>query len=265
MKKGTRLVAFLLVFGALSSCAVLKRLRSSSDYIEKEGGLFIEMIAVEGGTFLMGSDERDSITNSDELPVHSVMLDDYYMSAYEITNEQYLVFCQATKRELPYEAEKRRGDSPAVHVSWDDANDFCQWLSGVSNKNYRLPSEAEWEYAARGGLESKGYIYAGGDILENVAAFSIGSVGKKKPNELGIYDMSGSVWEWCLDAYNAGYYKNSPKENPINLKPSINRVARGGGWSSAPKYHRISNRDNDNFTRTDNDLGFRIVLTKERE
>ncbi len=266
--------ALIIIFlTSLSSCTPL-RLFYSCDYREKTKKLDIKFIKVAGGEFFMGGNKEDSSTCEDELPLHGVKLDTYYISAYEITNEQYSIFCYDTGRELPYGAKKRSPNSPVVYVSWVDAVDFCKWLSDISNKDYRLPTEAEWEYAARGGVKSKGYIYAGGNDINKVATFDlsdfnmqdsldlkiIDDIGKKKPNELGVYDMSGSVWEWCYDTYCNHYYISSPKENPINIAPSLNRVARGGGWSSTSEIHRIPNRDHDYFLRTDIDLGFRIVL-----
>lgn len=276
----TTAVLVIIFLTSLFSCTPL-RLFHSYEYREKTKELDIKFIKVAGGEFFMGGNKEDSSTCEDELPLHGVKLDTYYISAYEVTNEQYSIFCYDTGRKLPYDAKNRSPNSPVVYVSWVDAVDFCKWLSEISNKDYRLPTEAEWEYAARGGIKSKGYIYAGSDDINKVATFVtsdlsiqdslhlhlkvIDNVGKKKPNELGIYDMSGSVWEWCYDTYGKHYYISSPKENPINIAHSPNRVARGAGWLNTPNFHRISNRDHDYFLRTDMDLGFRIVLVRNEK
>ncbi len=260
---------------AVLSCSTLRK-SGINTYEENVKGLDIELTEVIGGEFLMGGNEEDSTTFIDELPLHNVKLHSYYISTYEITNQQYSIFCKETRRELPQGSKDRSPNSPAIYVSWDDAAEFCRWLSEISNKEYRLPTEAEWEYAARGGIKSKGYKYAGSNDINEVSNYDdaimlnddslnlkiIDQVGQKRPNELGIYDMSGSVWEWCYDGYSDDYYSESPKENPINLDQSLGKVARGGGWLNTPKYHLISNRDHDLYSAADVDLGFRVVLVK---
>ncbi len=130
---------------------------------------------------------------------------------------------------------------------------------------YRLPTEAEWEYAARGGNQSQGYTYSGGNNLDDVAWYGYNSgsvtheVGTKQPNELGIYDMSGNVWEWCNDWYDGNYYSNSPIYNPKGPSSGSRRVRRGGGWSREPNCCRVADRDYDFPTSSYGDLGFRIA------
>ncbi len=176
---------------------------------------------------------------------------------------------------------------PMQKVSWYDAVKYCNWLSeknglqkcytidgentkcDFSKNGYRLPTEAEWEFAARGGNESKNYIYAGSDNIKDVAWYDITTslarpydVGTKAPNELGIYDMSGNVWEWCNDFYAANYYKYSPKENPKGAAPTIYRVLRGGSWHYRAALARIADRDGPKPGFTNFNYGFRIVRSK---
>ena len=267
-----------IICGALFSCSTLRQSRINT-YEENVKGLDLELTEVIGGEFLMGGDKEDSTTFEDELPLHSVKLNTYYISTYEVTNEQYSIFCKGTGRELPVGAKDRAPNSSAIYISWDDAAEFCKWLSEISNKEYRLPTEAEWEYAARGGVKSKGYKYAGSNDVNEVSTYDNGDimlnndsldlniirkVGQKRPNELGLYDMSGSVWEWCYDSYSDDYYSECPKENPLNLDQSLSKVARGGGWLNTPKYHLISNRDHDLYSAKDVDLGFRVVLISDK-
>jgi formylglycine-generating enzyme required for sulfatase activity len=188
------------------------------------------MVLVEGGTFSMGG--SDSESSNDEKPVHQVYVDAFYMDTYEVTVAQYRKFCNATGRAMP-QAPSRTwiDDNPIVNVSWDDANAYARWAGK------RLPTEAEWEYAARGGNKSIGYKYSGSNNIDDVAWYgnnsgSTHSVGQKKQNELGIYDMSGNVWEWCADWYDENYYKNSPDRNPKGPSTGTYRVLRGGSWDN---------------------------------
>ncbi len=209
------------------------------EQIVKKNVFKIEMILVKGGWFGMGSDSG----NNDEKPVHRVWVDDFYIGNYEVTFAEYDKFCEATGRNKPSDEGWGRGNRPVIHVSWDDAKAYCEWAGG------RLPTEAEWEYAARGGEKSGGYKYSGGDDIEKVAWY-IGNTnnkthpaGEKSPNELGIYDMSGNVWEWCADIYGKNYYSESPERNPQGPKRGKARVLRGGSWSSFTNNCRISERN----------------------
>jgi len=251
----------------------------------------IEMVYVEGGTFTMGDTWGDGY--DDEKPVHQVTLSyDFYIGKYETTFDEYDAFCDATGRSKPDDKGWGRGSRPVIYVSWNDAIAYCNWLSeneGLSkaydsqgnllDKNgriavdisyvegYRLPTEAEWEYAARGGKQSKGYKYSGGDEVYFVAWYDENSgghthdVGTTHPNELGIYDMSGNVWEWCSDWYDSGYYAKSPTTNPYNYTPGSGRVLRGGSWLHFATYVRVAYRNFNSPTYTRSDLGFRIART----
>ena len=186
-------------------------------------GVSFEMIFVEGGTFQMGSNDGDD----DEKPVHSVTLSDYYIGQTEVTQELW----QAVMGSNPAIFEK--GPTlPVYYVSWNDCQEFISKLNRLTGGRFRLPTEAEWEYAARGGNKSRGYKYSGSDNLGSVAWYKDNSgdevhpVGSKSPNELGLYDMSGNVYEWCSDWY--GSYPSSPQTNPTGASSGSRRVLRGG-------------------------------------
>ena len=241
------------------------------------------MIAVKGGTFQLGSNEG----NDDEKPIHRVTLNDFYIGKYELTVGQYLQFCTETNTNWPEWLEKgndyhvetgkdayyknlgyqRKGSEnlPIVGVSWNDATAYCQWLSSKTNKNYRLPTEAEWEYAARGGNQSKGFTYSGSNTVGDVAWYTENSgskthtVGTKGVNELGIYDMSGNVWEWCSDWYDENYYKNSAAQNPKGAQSGSLRVLRGGSWNDTDYYCRSSFRYWIDPVNRFIDVGFRLA------
>jgi len=225
----------------------------------------IEMVYVEGGTFRMGSNDGDS----DEKPVHTVTVDGFYIGKYEVTVSQYLQFAKETNSHYPEWLEsgsvyniyhgtdnhyKKFGSAltnenhPIIGISWHDAKAYCEWLSRKTGMKYRLPTEAQWEFAARGGNKSRGYIYSGSYTIGEVAWYTENSngkthpVGQKKANELGIYDMSGNVWEWCADWYAGDYYADSPRYNPENKTQTSGRVGRGGGWFSYPGYCRVADR-----------------------
>ena len=236
------------------------------------------MVYVEGGSFQMGSD-----AGSDESPVHSVRVDSFYMAETEVTFDQYDAYCDDQGISKPGDWGWGRGSRPVIYVSWYDAVKYCNWLSeqaglpkaysisGTSvnwNQNaegYRLPTEAEWEYAVRGGKQSRGYKYAGSNNVGEVGWYDGNSsktkpVKGKKANELGLYDMSGNVWEWCWDWYDSNYYSSSPGANPTGPSSGSRRVLRGGSWSYNPEYLRVANRIYDSPGVSNYDLGFRLVL-----
>jgi formylglycine-generating enzyme required for sulfatase activity len=146
-----------------------------------------------------------------------------------------------------------------IHVSWNDAKAYCDWAGG------RLPSEAEWEYAAKGGSSSLGYKYAGGNLVMKVAWYVFDSggktnpVGTKLPNELNLYEMSGNVWEWCSDWYDGNYYRSSPERNPQGPSAGTYRILRGGSWYDFPKDVRSAHRYRRDPDATSNNFGFRLV------
>jgi len=247
-----------------------------------------ELVYVEGGSFIMGDTWGDGY--SDEKPTHKVTFTyDFYIGRCEVTFSEYDTFCEVIGRSKPGNRRLVRGQRPVIYVSWRNTTAYCNWLSEKeklpkaydSNGNlldkdgrittdpskvvgYRLPTEAEWEYTARGGNLSKGYKYAGSNNVNDVAWYSENSggktqeVGMKAPNELGLYDMSGNVWEWCSDWY--GSYSSSAQTNPYNNSGS-GRVLRGGSWRSFATYIQVAFRLNVTPTSADYDLGFRIART----
>jgi sulfatase modifying factor 1 len=221
------------------------------------------MIKIKGGSFTIGG------TENDEKPVHSVTVDDFSMGKYEITVAQYKAFCKATGRTMPKTPSWGVKDNyPIVNVNFNDATDYCNWLSKVTSKKYRLPTEGEWEYAARGGTKSKTFLYSGSNTIDELgwnssnAGDQAQAVGLKKPNELGLYDMSGNVMEWCNDWYNDSYYATSPTKNPQGPKSGSNRVLRGGSWYHSPSFCRVAFRSGNRPSDRYDSRGFRVVLSK---
>jgi formylglycine-generating enzyme required for sulfatase activity len=219
------------------------------------------MIAIAGGSFTMGSNSGES----DEKPTHTVTVSSFSMGKYEITVAEYKAFCTAAGRTMPDAPSWGWNDKhPIVNVNFNDANAYCNWLSETTGQNYRLPTEAEWEYAARGGQKSNGYTYSGGNDLEEVgwssdnAGGQTQAVGRKSPNELGLYDMSGNVWEWCKDWY--GTYAADAQTNPRGPSSGIDRVLRGGSWYYAAAYCRVAFRTYYSPEYRNYRYGFRVVL-----
>ena len=221
--------------------------------------LIANMVKVEGSTFTMGATpEQGNDAYEYERPAHQVTLSDYYIGRYEVTQKEW----QAVMGDNP---SKFYGDNlPVENVSWNDCQDFINKLNQLTGLKFRLPTEAQWEYAARGGKQSKGYKYSGSDKIRDVAWYYGNSgikthkVGTKHPNELGIYDMSGNVWEWCGDCYYS--YSSSAQTNPTGPSSGSARVLRGGGWYSYARGCRVSNRGRNFPSSRYNGSGFRVVL-----
>ena len=223
-------------------------------------GVEFKMVKVEGGTFQMGAtSEQGSDAESDEVPVHSVTLFDYYIGQTQVTQELW----EAVMGSNPsyFKGDNRR---PVEKVSWDDCQEFIEKLNRLTGKNFRLPTEAEWEYAARGGNKSRGYKYSGSNNPDAVAWYYYNSGGKTHPvaqkqaNELGLYDMSGNVYEWCKDWY--GGYSSNSQNNPIGASTGSYRVLRGGSWSNCAGYVRVSFRYNFTPDYRNSNYGLRLVL-----
>ena len=223
-------------------------------------GVAFKMVKVAGGTFQMGAtSEQGSDAYDDEYPVHSVTLSDYYIGQTEVTQELWEAVMGSNPSEF-------KGDNqcPVEKVSWEDCQEFIKKLNRLTGKNFRLPTEAEWEYAARGGNKSKGYKYSGSNNPDIVAWYDDISRGKTHPvaqkqaNELGLYDMSGNVWEWCKDWYD-GYSSNS-QNNPIGASTGSFRVLRGGGWFNGARSVRVSLRYYDAPDIRDLYYGLRLAL-----
>lgn len=240
----------------------------------------LTLIEVEGGSFIMGTEEGEK----NERPAHEVTVGDFYISSTEITQAQWV----EVMGENPVAEDSSYGvgeEYPVYLVSWTDAVAFCNAMSerdgldpaysgsgsgltcDFTSEGYRLPTEAEWEYAARGGAESAGYLYAGSNDLDEVGWYSLNSdgashpVGTKAPNELGIYDMSGNLWEWCWDYYGARYYEEAPSDFPTGPESATYRVLRGGSRAIVEKSNRVYFRYY-GAHRSDESTGFRVVRTQ---
>ena len=224
-------------------------------------GVSFDMIAVEGGTFTMGATaEQASDAYSDEKPTHQVTLSSYYIGKTEVTQELW----QAVMGSNP--SGFSGANLPVEKVSWEDCQIFIAILNELTGKYFRLPTEAEWEYAARGGSKSQGYKYSGSNTVDDVAWYPSNSSSKthpvatKAPNELGIYDMSGNVLEWCSDWYSSSYYSSSSQYNPTGPASGSRRVYRGGSWGSSARLCRISYRDYNGPSYRFYNLGLRLAL-----
>ncbi|MCL2131340.1 MAG: SUMF1/EgtB/PvdO family nonheme iron enzyme [Lentimicrobiaceae bacterium] len=232
-----------------ANCAVTVR----NLYIEDP-----EMVFVEGGIFTMGCTFDECWDDGRELPTHQVTLSSFKIAKCLVTQKQWISIMGKNPSQF------KGDDLPVEMVSWEDVQTFIQKLNIITGKHYRLPTEAEWEYAARGGNKSRGYKYSGGSDLNTVAWYWGNSgnqthpVGTKMANELEIYDMTGNVWEWCQDRY--GSYNNSPVTNPQGPNYGINRVLRGGCWHSATTFCRISDRTGAIPSYRGNNSGFRLAL-----
>jgi len=263
----------------------------------------MEFIFVKGGCYRMGNTfkSREDKSLSDhqiyledfapaiyEEPVHEVCVSDFYLGKYEVTNREYRQFTLETGSHLP-EWEENEGnesaytgiskhyaplgdaltadDHPVVGISWHDAAAFTEWLSQKTGRTFRLPTEAQWEFAARSG--GKNEKWAGTNDLSSLPKYAwLGdnakdktqAVGKKLPNGLGFYDMSGNVWEWCQDWYEDHYYGSSPRNNPQGPPVGTTRVLRGGSWISIPATVRAANRDWGYPSSRTSIYGFRVAM-----
>lgn len=231
-------------------------------------GIEFNMIFVEGGTFKMGATpEQGDDADDNEKPVHTVTLSDYYIGETPVTQGLW----KAVMDNNP--SYFKHGDYyPVEQVSWNDAQDFIKKLNSKTGKSFCLPTEAEWEFAARGGNFGKGFRYSGGNDLDKVAVYEQNAdssspdnpacgthpVKTKDCNELGIYDMSGNVWEWCQDSY--GDYSSRPVNNPLPDSTNPARVIRGGSWHAVASFCRVSTRQYNNPDFCNYNLGFRLGL-----
>ena len=241
------------LIGILGFDDVVVEAKRGETFVETAKCINLKMIYVEGGTFAMGSNSGES----DEKPIHNVTLDSYYIGETEITQAQWRAVMGSNPS--AYKGDNR----PVEKVSWNDAKEFCKKLSELTGKRYVLPTEAQWEYAARGGNQSKGYTYSGSNNIDEVAIYDVYSskhsnVKSKKPNELGIYDMSGNVWEWCSDWYSSSY-SSSSQTNPQGPTSGSYRVLRGGSWGGIAGSCRVAYRDYDYPSNAFNNYGFRVV------
>ena len=226
-------------------------------------GVKFEMVAVEGGTFLMGGSEQKGVIREDELPQHEVTLDNYKIGKYEVTQALW----EAVMGDVPY--GNQGPDYPVGNVSWYDAQAFIRQLNALTGRKFRLPTEAEWEYAARGGKKSHGYDFAGSPYPQGVAQYGYDDmrtrpVARYSPNELGLYDMSGNAWEWCQDRL--GPYNSTAQRDPAGpefLQENETmelRIMRGGSVATTPDKCRVTNRNKFDPSRFRTTIGFRLAL-----
>ena len=233
-------------------------------------GVSFKMVPIQGGTFTMGATaEQGTAYESDERPTHQVKLNNYSIGATEVTQELW----QAVMGDNPSEFTGNL-QRPVENVSWYDCKTFITKLNQLTGRTFRLPTEAEWEYAARGGNKTKKYMYSGSNTIGDVAWYEVNAynvdfddpaygphaVGTKLANELGIHDMSGNVWEWCQDWYSDSYYTSKPVTNPTGPNSGISRVFRGGSWDYYAKDCRVSNRSSSKPEYLFNYLGLRLAL-----
>ena len=237
-------------------------------------GVTFKMVAVEGGTFTMGATaEQGSDANSIEYPLHQVTLSSFYIGETEVTQALWLAVMGSNPSYFtPSNNYAENLQRPVEQVSWNDCQTFISRLNELTGKTFRLPTEAEWEFAARGGNKSKGYKYAGSNNINEVAwywdnipsqssgttGYGTQTVATRMPNELGLYDMSGNVWEWCQDWY--GSYSSGAQTNPIGPASGSYRVFRGGSWYYNARHCRVSRRSSRSPTNRDLNLGFRLAL-----
>lgn len=246
-------------------------------------GHSFDMLLVQGGAFHMGSDKTaDPVAFDDEQPQHKVTVSDYYMGQFPVTQALWKAVMGAANNPSFFTGDQK----PVELVSWNDivtgdpASNMPAFLETLNEKTkisrppgltFRLPTEAEWEYAARGGRASKGYRYAGSDKLLEVGWFDNNSHGETKPvgllapNELGLYDMSGNVWEWCTDWFDSNYYSQCAEqdavENPHGPAQGTGRVYRGGGWLNIARICRAANRGHWRPDHRLHGFGFRLALS----
>jgi formylglycine-generating enzyme required for sulfatase activity len=223
------------------------------------------MVRVRGGTFTMGcTTEQGSDCDSDEKPAHQVTVSDFYIGKYEVSRKEWREVMGGDPPEFWF---KGCDACPVGGVSWDDIQQFISKLNAKTGKTYRLPTEAEWEYAARGGLQSRGYKYAGSNSLDEVAWYDGNSgiesqpVGQKKANELGLYDMSGNVDEWCVDDWHDSYF-GAPSTGRawVDSPRASCRVFRGGSSFLHAQFCRVSFRSYSSPSTRGGNLGFRLAL-----
>ena len=234
----------------------------------------LEMIYIPAGEFLMGSD--DLLAPENEKPLHKVFLDGYWIGKYEITFDQFDTFCQKTglyskglinKRNTPVDEGWGRGNRPVIHVSWKDASEYCKWLAEATGLNFKLPTEAQWEKAARG-TDSRRFSWGSREPDKKLANF--GSPGNRRTTPVnhfpegaspyGVMDMNGNIMEWCRDHYQENYYTDSPKKNPTGPEAGKTYSKRGGAFNHEARDINSTCRSGNSASYHSNYLGFRVVM-----
>ncbi len=239
--------------------AKLRSLESTHQRTEASDETEKDMQFIKGGCFDMGDIFGDG--SGDEKPVHKVCVSDFYMGKTEVTQKQWIDVMGNNPSKFKCD------DCPVERVNWDDVQDFMKKLNKATGMNYRLPTEAEWEYAARSGGSNEKWVGTGKESELGTYAWYSGNsrssthaVAGKEPNGLGLYDMMGNVWEWCSDLYDSDYYENSPAKNPQGPSDGLHRVIRGGGWRSKAKSLRTTERNYfDPSSKKFSDIGFRLA------
>ena len=252
--------------------ALLLALSITLSFAQGSGHTWPEMVKIEGDSFMLGANEKDLKAERDEKPARKVDVASFYMSKFEVTVWEWKEYTKATRKKMPPMQKWGWNDElPITNITWIDAIEFCNWLSKKHGYNeayfkdgpsyicdfdsngYRLPTEAEWEFAAQGGKNGKGYKYAGSNDLDliswnvNNSEAKPHTYGTKYANELGIYDLSGNVWEWCWDIYDENHFKavkDGYVQDPNARGPQRGkkRIVKGGSWDSKPSFCRISNK-----------------------
>ncbi|MGN1242561.1 MAG: formylglycine-generating enzyme family protein [Alloprevotella sp.] len=221
-------------------------------------GVSFKMIAVKGGTFTMGATSEQTGAFSNESPTHSVTLSDYYIGETEVTQELWTAVMGSNPSNFTGNMQR-----PVEKVSWNDCQTFISKLNELTGETFRLPTEAQWEYAARGGNQAQGRLYSGSNTIDDVAWYTSNSsstthpVKTKAPNELGIYDMSGNVWEWCSDWY--GSSSSAAQTDPTGPSTGSHRVLRGGSWSDNATHCRVAYRVSYTPASSISNLGLRLA------
>ena len=245
--------------GSVTFESKTRTFKTNNNFSFTVNGVSFDMVYVEGGSFDMGATlEQGSGAGSDEKPVHRVTLIDYYIGKCEVTQELWKAVMGSNPSNF------KGAQNPVERVSWNDSQEFVSRLNSLTGMTFRIPTEAEWEYAARGGNKSSHYKYSGSDNIYDVAWYDNNSgswyhaVGTKTANELGIYDMSGNVSEWCSDWY--GGYSTGAQTNPQGPSSGSRRVLRGGSWDDYASCCRVSYRDYYGPDLSDYFNGLRLVL-----
>ncbi|CDC65336.1 putative uncharacterized protein [Bacteroides sp. CAG:770] len=241
------------------SLVVNQAASQSNELVIEVNGVKFKMIYVQGGTFQMGATDEQIGASGDEYPAHKVTLSDYYIGQYEVTQELW----KAVMGTNP-SANTDNPQLPVENICWDDCQTFIAKLNSLTGKKFALPTEAQWEYAARGGEKARGLLFSGSDFSNEVAWFDktgTNPVGQLLPNELGIFDMSGNVYEWCSDFY--GDYTEEEQTDPTGVADGWAHVLRGGcyyEWEESKV--RVACRHMDASDTCDDGYGLRLMLTK---
>jgi formylglycine-generating enzyme required for sulfatase activity len=268
----------LLLFAVIFSVAVFGQ-ENEKNLTFTAKNINFEMVFVEGGTFTMGCTSEQNFCFGDEKAVHTVELKDYYIGKYQVTQK---IWHEVMGRSIRLQLYMINGktlngegnDFPVYYVNYAECEEFCSQLNKLFSKQlpkgykFCLPTEAQWEYAARGGNQSRSYCYSGSTNIDEIGWYADNSgstthkIGMRKPNELGIFDMSGNVFEWCRDWYNDLYYFNSPSINPTGPDTGRGRVLRGGSWICKLEYCRVSFRHCTSPSNRSFDVGVRLALAQ---